>query len=137
MTERQKHLSMVDIYLASLPKSLSSSTVHSKKLEFMADNGIRQLGKPRIGIFADRVKPDPLHCEINAWQHILDLLYSESLLRCCFEKFVETLSAPIGPSGQNSLNQESCEGHATSERVVDVIGEDVHSALASMDNSID
>lgn len=103
MTERQKHLSMVDIYLASLTKSLSSSTVHSKKLEFMADNGIRQLGKPRIGIFADRVKPDPLHCEINAWQHILDLLYSESLLRCCFEKFVETLSASIGPSGQNHL----------------------------------
>ena len=77
-----------------------------------------------------------MHCEINAWQHILDLLYSESPLRCCFEKFVETLSAPIGPSGQNSLNQESSEGHATFERVVDVIGEDVHSALASTDNSI-
>ena len=32
----------------------------------MADNGICQLGEPRIGIFAERVHPDPLHCEINA-----------------------------------------------------------------------
>ena len=45
----------------------------------MADNGIHQLGEPRIGIFAKRVCPDPLHCEINAWQHLLDLLYSKSV----------------------------------------------------------
>ncbi|CAB3999878.1 Hypothetical predicted protein [Paramuricea clavata] len=131
MTEREKHPGMVDTYLASLPKSLSSPTVHSKKLAFTADNGIRQLGKPRIGIFADWVKPDPLHCEINAWQHILDLLYSESLLRCCFEKFIETLSAPIGPSDQNSLIEESSENHATPKRAVDLIGEGVDSALES------
>ena len=68
MNDRENHLSMVDTYLASLPKGLSPSTIHIKKLAFMADNGIRQLGKPRIGIYADQVKPDPLHCEINAWQ---------------------------------------------------------------------
>ncbi len=102
--DREKHLDMVNSYLATLPKQLSASTLHSKKLSFMADNGIRQLGKPRIGIFADRVKPDPLHCEINAWQHILDLLYSESVQRNAFDKFVEVLSARIGASTRNPLN---------------------------------
>jgi hypothetical protein len=84
-----------------------------------------------LGFFADRVKPDPLHCEINAWQHILDLLYSESLLQRCFEKFIETLSAPIGLSGQNCLNKESSESPATPNRAVDLIGEGVDSALES------
>ncbi len=94
--DRGKHLEMVESYLATLPKNLSSSVIHSRKLAFMAENGIRQLGKPRIRVFADRVKPDPLHCEINAWQHIFDLLYSESVRRHAFEKFIATLSAPIG-----------------------------------------
>ena len=95
-SDREKHLSMVNNYLASLPKSLTASTLHSKKLAFMAEHGIRQLGSPRIGLFADRVKPDPLHCEINAWQHMLDLIYSESVRRCAFDKFIQTLSAPVG-----------------------------------------
>ena len=102
--DREKHLDMVNSYLATLPKQLSASTLHSKKLSFMADNGIRQLGKPRIGIFSDRVKPDPLHCQINAWQHILDFLYSESVQRNAFDKFVKVLSAPIGASTRNPLN---------------------------------
>ncbi len=89
---REKHLDMVNSYLATLPKQLSASTLHSKKLSFMADNWICQLTKPRIGIFADRAKTDPLHCEINAWQHVLDLLYIASrfkemlltnLSKCC------------------------------------------------------
>ena len=46
----EKHLSMVNNYLATLRKDLSASVVHSKKLAFMAENGIRQLGNPRIGI---------------------------------------------------------------------------------------
>ncbi len=93
---REKHLSMVSAFVNSLPKSLNDKTLHARKLAFMAENGIRQLGKPRIGIFADRVRPDPLHCEVNAWQHILDLLYSESIRRNRFEKFIEILSAPVG-----------------------------------------
>ena len=93
---REKHLSMVSAFVNSLPKSLNDKTLHARKLAFMAENGIRQLGKPRIGIFADRVRPDPLHCEVNAWQHILDLLYSESIRRNRFGKFIEILSAPVG-----------------------------------------
>ena len=92
----EKHISMVSSYLTSLPKSLTASTLHTKKLAFMAEHGIRQLGSSRIGLFADRVKPDPLHCEINAWQHVLDLIYSESVRLCAFDKFIQMLSAPVG-----------------------------------------
>ena len=63
---REKHLSKVHTYIATLSKGLNEKVIHNKKLSFMADNGIRQLGKSRIGIFADRAKPDQLHCEINA-----------------------------------------------------------------------
>ena len=38
-------------------------------LQVMAGNGIQQLGPPRIGQFANRLRPEPMHCEINAWQH--------------------------------------------------------------------
>ena len=93
---RDKHLSMVNKYVDTLPKGLSKKATHAKTLAFMADNGIRQLGKPRVGVFADRMRPDPLHCGINAWQHILDLIYSESLRRGLFRTFIQTLSAPVG-----------------------------------------
>ena len=64
------------------------------------------------------MKPDPLHCEINAWQHILDLLYSESVRRHAFEKFIATLSAPIGViSTTNSSSHSSinCDVETLSE----------------------
>ncbi len=93
-SDQEKHISMVSSYLASPPKSLTASTLHTKKLVFMAEHGIHQLGSPRIGLFADRVKPDPLHCEINPWQHVLGLIYSESVRQCGFDKFVQT--APVG-----------------------------------------
>ena len=93
---RTEHVKEVNKYLSTLPTTLASSTRHEKLLSFMAENGIRQLGLPRIGIFADRVRPDPLHCEINAWQHLLDLVYTESVRRNLFEKFIEILSAPVG-----------------------------------------
>ena len=109
---REKHLDMVNTYIATLPKKLSDKAMHAKKLSFMADNGIRQLGKPRIGIFADRVKPDPLHCEINAWQHLLDLIYSEALRRGLFDKFIETLSAPVGLDVSESVWNDTAIGHS-------------------------
>ena len=33
----------------------------------------------RIGHFADKLRPEPMHCEINAWQHYIDLLYLEAV----------------------------------------------------------
>lgn len=38
---------------------------HKLELEFMANCGIRQLGPPRIGCFADRISPEPLHLELT------------------------------------------------------------------------
>ena len=84
---------------------MNESTRHDKMLGFMADNGIWQLGHPRIRIFAERVCPDRLHCEINAWQHILDLIYSESVQRNIFSAFFETLSAPVS-SGVSCVSGE-------------------------------
>ena len=57
----------------------------------MAENGIRQLGPPRIGIFAERHRPEPKHCEINAWQQVLSILYLESVQRDKFPDFIEVL----------------------------------------------
>ena len=93
---RKKHLKPVDGFLDSLTHTISEKARHSERLAFMADNVIRQLGKPRIGDFSDRVRPGPLHCEINAWQDILDIIYYESVQRNVFHKFTETLSATVG-----------------------------------------
>lgn len=33
----------------------------------MAENSLWQIGQPRIGLFADRQRPEPVHNEINTW----------------------------------------------------------------------
>lgn len=48
---REKAIKRVQDFEQKLAKNLSSTTCHEKKLEFMASNGIRQLGEPRIGMF--------------------------------------------------------------------------------------
>ena len=61
----------VDNFMNSLPcTSMSENNQHARKLQFMAENGIQQLGPPRIGHFAHGQRPEPVHCEINAWQHL-------------------------------------------------------------------
>ena len=50
-----------------LPKTLTLDQVHWRELDFMASNGLRQMGPPRIGIYADRQGPEPVHNEINGW----------------------------------------------------------------------
>ena len=49
---------------------------------------------PRIGQFADRQKLDPLHCEINAWQQILSIIYLEFVKKDMFHVFVKVLGNP-------------------------------------------
>ncbi len=93
---RNAHLNRLEEFKKSLPTNMNETTRHSKILEFMAENGLRQLGNPRIGEFAERVRPDPLHCEINAWQNLLDILYHEAIDRHLFEEFIETLSGAVG-----------------------------------------
>lgn len=70
----------------------------------MAENGIRQLGEPRIGIFADRMKPDPLHLEINNWTHCLNVIYQEAVRRNKFREFSTILKAPVKCSNDNAMS---------------------------------
>ena len=44
----------------------------TKKIPFMANNGFRQLGEPRMNVFTDKQMPDPLHLKINNWDEILN-----------------------------------------------------------------
>ena len=75
----KKDLQKLDVYRRQLSKDLTPEAKHEKELEFMAENGLRQLGPPRIGIFAERIRPEPLHLEINNWTHVLDLIYKEAV----------------------------------------------------------
>ncbi|KXJ13530.1 hypothetical protein AC249_AIPGENE25365 [Exaiptasia diaphana] len=110
MEKRTESLNKVSKYMTSLSSGLAESTKHAKMLDFMAENGIRQLGPPRIGIFADRMRPEPLHVEINAWQHYLNLLYHEALQRSMIDVFLDTLSAPTSVKVQT---KQCCEKKST------------------------
>ena len=48
---------------------LTPKKIHQNELAFMAEKGIRQLAEPRIGIFANRQRPEPFHLEVNNWTH--------------------------------------------------------------------
>ena len=93
--KRQEDLKKLSTFEKSLPAHLNPSKHHSKVLEFMAVNGLRPLGEPRIGEFANRQRPEPVHNEINAWQHILNLIYKEALQRNVIDLFLEILSSPV------------------------------------------
>ena len=77
----------------------------------MAENGIRQLGHLRIGVFAVRLRPEPMHCEINAWQHYLDLLYVEAIHRNnlrLLSLFCEPLYAVDISNKQMKISNQKC-----------------------------
>ena len=61
----------------------------------MAENGIRQFVYPRIDEFADRQRPEPVHNEINAWQHMLNMIYQEALKSGLIDEFLDVLSSPL------------------------------------------
>ena len=97
--DRDRHVKMVKQFESSLKGAMSEKCKHNKKLEYMAQHGIRQLGSPRIGVFAARQKPEPLHCEINAWQQIINMIYLESVQRNMLDHFIRVLGAPVcGPA---------------------------------------
>ena len=101
--KRQGDLKKVIEFEKTLPIHLNKSQHHSKVLEFMASNGLRQLGEPRIGEFANRQRPEPVHNEINAWQHILNLIYKEALQRNNIELFLEILSSPVDTANNGQV----------------------------------
>ena len=96
---RAKHIKMVSDFKGKLDPTINNAKKvnHDKLLTFLAENGIRTLGPPRIGEYANRLRPEPLHCEINCWQDFLDLIYHECVLRGVFEDFIQVLQNPISP----------------------------------------
>ena len=65
----------------------------------MASTGIRQLGIPRINLFADRQRPEPFHLEVNNWEHTLNLLYRHCIQRNVVDKLVDILKTAVGQGG--------------------------------------
>ena len=65
---------------------------------------MRQLGEPRINIFADRQKPNPFHLEVNNWEHTLNLLYRQLCTRNVVGKLVDVLKTPISKGGCGQKN---------------------------------
>ena len=98
MQKRKEDLKKLERLRASFGSSLSQARKHEKELAFMAENGIRQIVYPRIGEYADRQRPEPVHNEINAWQHLLNSIYQEALQRGLIERFLEILSLPLQAS---------------------------------------
>ena len=98
-SNRKKEIDQLTKFRSSLSISLSDETKHRKELEYMATKGIRQLGEPRIGVFCDRQKPDPLHLEINSWQHVLNVIYLEAVRRGQFDTFYATLATGKSKNG--------------------------------------
>ena len=101
--KREEDLKKVIEFEKTLPIHLKKVQHHSKVLESMASNGLRQLGEPRIGEFANRQRPEPVHNEINAWQHILNLIYKEALQRNNIELFLEILSSPVDTANNGQV----------------------------------
>lgn len=109
IADREKHTSMLQNFEKSLKPGLSEKTRHEKKLQFMAANGIRGFGPPRIGVFADKQRPDPLHCEINVWQLAINIVYQESVQRNVFDQFMKVLGAPVSVSATRKEVTEADE----------------------------
>ena len=100
--DREKHASMLQNFEKSLKPGHSEKTQHEKKLQFMAENGIRGFGPSRIGVFADKQRPEPLHCEINAWQLVINIVYQESVQRNVFDQFIKVLGVPLTVSATHN-----------------------------------
>ena len=109
--KRERDLGKLDSFRKSLGSSLGSQQKHARELEFMRENGLRQVRSPRIRDFADRQRPEPVHNEINAWQHSLNLLYKESLMTNVTETFLQVLSAPVTTANEEKTSSEASVSH--------------------------
>ena len=98
----------------TLPAHLNPSQHHYKVLEFMAGNGVRQLGEPWIGEFAKHQRPEPVHNGINAWQHIL-VVISNTPLEYVLGECVRVMGTPAAtaqPSGWPLQGDVLCTRYA-------------------------
>ena len=95
LEQRKKDVERLESFTKSLPTNSSETSKHKRKLEFMAENGIRQLGYPRIGKYADLQRPEPVHTEINSWGHLISVIYREAVRRNRINEFLAILAAPV------------------------------------------
>lgn len=108
--DRLEDAKKVAKFMSTVQSTLPEKSKHEKMLAYMAENGIRQLGPPRTGQFSDRQRPEPLHCEINAWQQILSIIYLEFVKRDMFDVFVRVLSNPTRkPANANNTGGTTLE----------------------------
>lgn len=98
MEKRKEDMKKRQTFIAPLNSSLNHEKSHDRELAFMAGNGIRQIVYPRIGEYADRQRPEPVHNEINAWKHPLNYIYQEALRSGLTEVLLEILSLPLQAS---------------------------------------
>ena len=80
-------------------KEISQDTYHKKELAFMAEHGLRQFGEPLIGAYANLQRLEPLHLEVNSWQHLLYILYMEAMKHDKMEEFIKVLGDPVRDGG--------------------------------------
>ena len=120
MDTRLKEIGKLQKFCEELPLDISENSINRKKLDFMASNGLRQMGIPRINIYADRQRPEPFHSEVNNWQHVLNLLYTQCVKKNQVEKLVTLLKASVteGGCGMKSIGH-SIEEHYVNENTRD------------------
>ena len=94
MEQREIEIEKLKEFKSRQAPTSSEEGKHKQDLAFMAENGFRQIDKPRIGLFADRLHPEPLHLEINSWHHVLDLIYKEAVRRNKYAQFSKILRSP-------------------------------------------
>ena len=99
---RERDLKKLNVYRKQLDeKNLSYDNYHKKELLFMAENSLQQIGEPRIGVYANLHRPEPLHLEVNNWEHILYMIYMEALQKDKMAEFLNTLGSSIDTGGCN------------------------------------
>ena len=77
--KRKEDLGKLQAFQKTFPKHLNPTQGHKKSMSIHVNNGFCQLKAPRIGEFANLQRPELVHNEINAWQHILNMIYKEAL----------------------------------------------------------
>ena len=120
MKQRVEDVEKLQAFCRKLKPDLSEQTKHKKKLDFMAENLIRQYGLPRIGKFADLQRPEPVHCEINSWGHFMAVIYKEAIRRNKLEDFLSILASPVS---QSALEASTEKELAESERANIIVPE--------------
>ena len=99
MESRDVDMKKLNEFMQTINPDLAASTKHTKKLEFMAATGIRQLGEPRIGMYAERQRPEPFHLEVYNWEHTFNLLYIQCVQRNVVDKLIEVLKTSVSKGG--------------------------------------